>query len=157
MLTPPSTGWDHVPVSTDLSIEADIARIKHVRNVVYAHASQASVDDATFNNYWQDIREPLVRLGGADYGAAIDKLKTECMDLEMEAHYLELLEQWKRDEDNIKDTLEEIKETISYLPTAVLAVLAQSKFFHPQYESTNSPLSSCFHGRLVDMHDKWSL
>ena len=60
----PITGWDTLPPATDKSREADIARVKYFRNTVCAHAEQASVDDATFNTYWQDIRDTLVRLGG---------------------------------------------------------------------------------------------
>ena len=66
-LTPPVTGWDVLPAATDLSREADISRIKYFRNTVYAHAEHASVDDATFDTHWKEIRDTLVRLGGATY------------------------------------------------------------------------------------------
>ena len=105
-LPTPATGWDRLAAVTDLTHEADIARVKYFRNTVYAHAEQASVDDVTFNTYWQDIRDTLVRLGGIKYKAAIDNLETECMDPDIEDHYKELLNQWKRDENNVKDQLE---------------------------------------------------
>ena len=107
-LAAPATGWDAVPAATDVSLEADIARIKYFRNTVYAHADQASVNDATFSSHWNSIRDILVRLGGVKYRAAIDHLETECMDPEAEEHYIELLGQWKKDEDNVKDKLEEL-------------------------------------------------
>ena len=66
-LTPPVTGWDVLPAATDLSREADIARVKFFRNTVYAHAEHASIDDATFDTNWKEIRDTLVRLGGATY------------------------------------------------------------------------------------------
>ena len=69
-LSPPGgaiTGWDVLPDATDLSCEADIVRVKFFRNTVYAHAKRASVDDVTFKKYWKDIRDTLVRLGGATY------------------------------------------------------------------------------------------
>ena len=105
-LLSPFTGWDTLPAVTDVTREADIVRIKYFRNTVYAHAEHASVDAATFNAYWQDIRDTLVRLGGVKYKAAIDNLETECMDPDIEDHYKELLNQWKRDENNVKDQLE---------------------------------------------------
>ena len=111
-LRSPVTGWDKRPPVTDVSREADIARVKYFRNSVYAHAEHASIDDATFNTYWQDIRDTLVRLGGVQYRAAIDNLETECMDPEIEDHYKELLSQWKKDEDNVKDQLNEIGSEI---------------------------------------------
>jgi len=111
-LAAPATGWDALPAATEVSLEADIARVKYFRNTVFAHAEQASVDDATFNRYWCEIRDALVRMGGVAYRAAIDNLKTECMDPDVEEHYKELLRQWKNDEDNIKDDLKEIKNLI---------------------------------------------
>ena len=66
-LAPPVTGWDVLPAATDPSREADIARVKYFRNTVYAHAEYASIDDATFNTHWKEIRDTLVRLGGATY------------------------------------------------------------------------------------------
>ena len=108
-LSPPLTGWDKLPSPGDTSREADIARVKYFRNTIYGHAEQASVDDVTFNQYWQDIRDTLVRLGGKQYGVAIDTLKIECMDPDVEDHYKELLKQWKKDDDNMKDRLSEVE------------------------------------------------
>ena len=99
-----------VPAATDLSPEADIVRIKYYRNTVYGHASEASVDDAIFSQYWEDIQDALVRLGGTCCQDAVDDLKTECMDPEFEEHYQELLEQWVKDEISIKEKLDQIEE-----------------------------------------------
>ena len=66
-LVPPVTGWDMLPTSTDISQEADIARIKLLRNTVYAHAESASVDPATFNKLWREIRDTVERLGGLKF------------------------------------------------------------------------------------------
>ena len=106
-LIPPTTGWDNLPPSADTSVEANIARFKYYRNHVYGNASEASVDDATFNTYWQDISNALVGLG-AD-AAAINTLKTESMDPVIEKHYQELLRKWKKDDDSSKDRLDEIE------------------------------------------------
>ena len=108
-LTPPATGWDNLPPATDTSFEANIARVRYYRNQVYGHASQASVDDSTFHSYWQDISNALVGLGADAF--VIKKLKTESMDPVIEEHYQVLLREWKKDEDNIKDSLDEIEGT----------------------------------------------
>ena len=79
-LSPPAAGWDALPPATDMSTEADIAWVKYFRNAVYGHAEKASVDDATFHVYWQDIKDALVRLGWPACGVATDDLKNECMD-----------------------------------------------------------------------------
>ena len=109
-LVPPPTGWDNLPAATDLTPEADIVRIKYYRNIIYGHASEASVDDATFSQYWKDIQNVLVRLGGTCYQDTIDDLKTECMDSDFEEHYQELLKQWVKDDISIKERLDRIEE-----------------------------------------------
>jgi len=115
-LLTPATGWDDLPPATDTSTQADIARIKFYRNTVYAHANQASVDNATFSHYWQDIRDTLVRLGGAGvYEEAIDSLANDSMDPEIEQHYRELMRNWKKDEDSVKDRLDEIEKKLDDL------------------------------------------
>ena len=106
-LTAPSTGWDSLPPASDTSVEANIARVKYYRNSVYGHASQASVDNPTFNSLWQDISAALVVLG-VD-AAAIAQLKTETMDPDTEKHYQQLLKEWKKDEDNMKDKLDRME------------------------------------------------
>ncbi|KAL9965341.1 hypothetical protein ACROYT_G029130 [Oculina patagonica] len=111
-LVPPATGWDNLPLVTDVTPEADIARIKFHRNTVYGHATEASVDDATFGVYWNDIRVTLVRLGGANYQDAINDLEKECMDPDFEEHYRDLLRQWVKDEASIKDKLDELNRKL---------------------------------------------
>ena len=128
-LTSPATGWDKLPAVTDVSREVDIARVKYYRNTVYGHAECASVDDAAFNAYWGDIRDTLVRLGGVKYKTAIDKLETEVMDPDLEDHYKELLTQWKKDEDNMKDELNEIKKTLVDLKSKVSTLFKITRSF----------------------------
>ncbi|XP_015748911.1 PREDICTED: NACHT, LRR and PYD domains-containing protein 12-like isoform X2 [Acropora digitifera] len=103
-LRPPvSTGsWDKLPPDSDNSTEANIVRIKWYRNDVYGHATKASVDDATFNALWQKISSAVLALGSG-YGTDISRLKTECMDPAAEAHYQQLLRDWKKDDDILKE------------------------------------------------------
>ena len=103
----PATGWDSLPSASDTSVEANIVRVKFYRNSVYGHAIQASVDDPTINTLWQDISAALVALG-VDI-AAINKLQTESMDQEREGHYRELLRDWRKDEDSVKDKLDKME------------------------------------------------
>ena len=111
-LVRPYSGWDTLPLAADTTLEADIVRIKCYRNTVYGHASEASVDDPTFNQYWQDIQDALVRLGGAGYRSAIDDLKKECIDPDFAEHYKKLLKQWVIDEVSIKERLDKMKEEL---------------------------------------------
>jgi len=49
-----------------------------------------------------------VRLGGAGYGDAMDKIMHQKTDPITEEHYKELLMQWKKNEDDIKDKMNEL-------------------------------------------------
>ena len=98
-----------IPPVTVMSTEVNIVRVKCYCNTVYGHAGPASVDDAAFNTCWQDISNAMVALGGASYAAAI-----KCMDPDTEEHYRELLKQWKKDEDIIKEKLEEMEGMLEF-------------------------------------------
>lgn len=114
-LAPPPTGWDLLPRAVDTSTEADIVRLKVFRNLVYAHAASASIDDPTFHQLWQDIKDTLVRLGGIQFLHAIDLLKNECMDPEVEERSQALVAEWVKDEITIKEALCEIRQTLGSL------------------------------------------
>lgn len=118
-LSPPINGWDRLPPVAEGSASANIARVKFYRNTTYGHAEQAAVDDTTFNTLWQDIGDAIVGLGGAKYAAAIIKLKNESMDPDMEEHYKELLSMWKKDEDKIKEKLEEVEGKLEHVEEQV--------------------------------------
>jgi len=122
-LKPPVTGWDKLPSPGDISCEADIVRVKYFRNTIYGHAEKASVDDVTFQQYWHDIREALVRLGGAQYAVAIDKLKTESMDPELEDEFIDLLKEWKKNDDDIKERLSEVETELKKVKVQVDAMI----------------------------------
>ena len=104
-LNPPSTGWDCLPPATNISIADDIARVKYYRNSLIGYASQASMDDSSFSAYWQEVREALVRLGGAHFRSEIDNLEQDCMNPKLK-------KQLKKDDDSIKEKVEEIEGNV---------------------------------------------
>jgi len=113
-LSPPiSTGnWDKLPPDSDNSTEANIVRIKCYRDEVYVHATEASVDDPTFNALWQKISSVVLALESETnysaiiYKTAINRLAAaEWMDPAAEVHYIKLLSDWKKDDDTLKEIL----------------------------------------------------
>ena len=74
-----------------------------------SHAGEGFVSDAVFSSYWQQIHNTLVRLAGADYEDVIEQMSCQEMDLLNEEHFRELLKQWRKVEDNIKDELNELE------------------------------------------------
>ena len=129
-LTFPESGWEKLPPSSDKSVEANIAKIKYYRNSFYAHSIKASVDDATFNSLWQDISAALKALG-VDANS-INKLKSEGIDPYMERNYRELLQQCQRDENGIKEKLDDITGTTyrrNQTTTKILQVISWVTFY----------------------------
>ena len=61
-LSPPTTGWNDMPPVGDTSKSADIVRIKLFRNQVN-HVASPRLDDAKFDELWQEISQSLIRLG----------------------------------------------------------------------------------------------
>jgi WD40 repeat protein len=86
---PPITGWDAMPVDTDRSMEANIVRLKFLRNNVYAHVTSTQVDNATFESLWQKISQALVELNIPQND--VDDLKTCSLDKESDENLLQKL------------------------------------------------------------------
>ena len=61
-LTPPITGWDNLPNSTDHSLGADLVRITIYRNTIYGHNHNMEITNADFEKLWMEISEALLRI-----------------------------------------------------------------------------------------------
>ena len=121
-LTPPTTGWNALPASTDHSLTADVARIKYYRNSVYGHVNQGmAIGDNEFKTLWQEISEALVRIAGQisstrknAWKGAIAKYLLDPLTTEDERNVQEL-EAWYKNDMEIKKSMDEINERISRL------------------------------------------
>ena len=112
-----------MPPTTDTSISADILRIKIFRNVVYGQTASAQYDDATFEKLWQEISQPLVRLGIPQRN--IDELKVAPLSLE-EKRYSEKLKELKELEEkmtNIKSPMVEKSAEVKKLKGTLCNIL----------------------------------
>ena len=102
-ITPPSSGWHTKPLPSDISLEANLARVKFFRNELYGHVSTTGVNMPTFLSLWQEISAVLVALGLDQ--VEIDRLKAEHSG---EEDYHDLLRDWSESEEDIKSQLREI-------------------------------------------------
>jgi len=116
-LVPPTTGWDALPISTDHSLAADLARIKCYRNTVYSHVNQQMeiTDDSQFLSLWEEISGALVRIAGQispakkiQWQGSIDKFLKDPLTAEDERNVQELLE-WYRNDMEVSKSIEELK------------------------------------------------
>lgn len=106
-LTCPATGWFSLPSPSDMSLEANIVRIKYYRDWVYEHAIEASVDDVKFNALWEDISRALMGLGVEEH--TIKVLRKESMDPETKQYYEQLLAEYRKEEDSIRNKVTAIE------------------------------------------------
>ena len=138
-LTKPGTGWDVMPPTGDVSASADVARIKLFRNQVYGHIASTQLDDATFNTLWQEISQPLNRLGIPQKD--IDEIKMAPLSPEEES-YIKKLKEWKEREDYILSKLNNIETEVSNLRKTV------ENFFPSQGKPDEWEPTSCLPDRL---------
>ena len=113
-LTPPPSGWHTKPPPSDTSSEANLARVKHYRNVLYGHVTTTGVDTPTFSALWTEISGVLVSLG-LDR-AEVDRLKAEKGG---EQDYIDVLIEWDDSEEDIKSQLKNIHQVQSQTHQAV--------------------------------------
>ena len=102
-LSPPLTGWHTKPPPSDNSLEANLARVKFFRNMLYGHVTSTGVDATSFSSFWQEISITLHSLGLDQ--AEIDRLKAERGG---EQDYLDVLIEWADSEQDIKAQLTNI-------------------------------------------------
>ena len=123
-LTPPVTGWDALPGSTDDSLEADLARIKYYRNSLYGHVNEnMEISDYEFSVHWSEISEALMRISGQISPAkakqnAIDKFLKDPLTEEAKRHEQEL-QRWYQNETEVKEYLEKVESSVKNLEKEV--------------------------------------
>ena len=117
-LTPPVTGWDMFPNRTDLSLEADLARVKFYRNEVYGHSKNMEISDAKFVDLWREISKALLRIARIfsvskknEWKTSIDKFLHDPLTPDSAQSLAELQSWYKKDMDT-KDMLEQHKNML---------------------------------------------
>ena len=113
-LTPPPSGWHTKPPSSDTSHEANLARVKFYRNVLYGHVTTTGVDATSFSALWTEISGVLVSLGLDQ--AEVDRLKAEKGG---EEDYIDVLIEWAASEEDIKSQLKNIHQSQSQMHQVV--------------------------------------
>ena len=113
-LTPPHSGWHTRPPPSDTSHEANLARVKFYRNVLYGHVTTTGFDRPTFSALWTEISGVLVSLGLDQ--AEVDSLRAEKGG---EEDYIYVLIEWADSEEDIKSQLENIHQSQSQTHEAV--------------------------------------
>ena len=143
-LAGPATGWNNLPIDSDVSSDANIVRIKCYRNEL-CHSISTGITNAEFKDKWDKISSTLVALGLDQ--KEIDRLKTEPIDHDTERRVKAEVKQWTLDfetqmynlEQEVKQMKTEIskiqetfrekntEEVLNSLPDEVLEVFGRSE------------------------------
>ena len=116
-LTPPATGWDILPNSTDHSLEADLARIKFYRNKIYGHNHSMEITNADFEKLWMEISEALLRIASSISSAKRDEWKKSIEKFFLEPltpdaeECVDELRLWHKKDMETKDEIEKLRIT----------------------------------------------
>ena len=116
-LTPPATGWDILPNSTDHSLEADLARIKFYRNKIYGHNHSMEITNADFEKLWMEISEALLRIASSISSAKRDEWKKSIEKFFLEPltpdaeECVDELRLWHKKDMETKDEIEKVRTT----------------------------------------------
>ena len=116
-LTPPATGWDILPNSTDHSLEADLARIKFYRNKIYGHNHSIEITNADFEKFWMEISEALLRIASSISSAKRDEWKKSIEKFFLEPltpdaeECVDELRLWHKKDMETKDEIEKVRTT----------------------------------------------
>ena len=120
-LTPPITGWDNLPSSTDHSLGADVVRIRIYRNTIYGHNHSMEMTNAEFEKLWMEISEALLRIASSISSAKRDEWKKsiesffhEPLTPDAQENVLQL-RAWYRKEMETKDKVEELTEVVKQM------------------------------------------
>ena len=99
---PPSGSWHKMPPVSDTSTEANLARIKYYRNVLFAHVTTTGIQTSVFDVKWQEISSVLVSLGLSQ--SEVDRLKREpCGE-----DYVSAVMEWTKSDEEIQFQLKNL-------------------------------------------------
>ena len=103
-LSPPTSGsWHKMPPASDTSFEANLARIKYYRNVLYGHVTTTGIPKLLFDVKWQEISSVLVSLGLNQ--SEVDRLKREpCGE-----DYISAVTEWMKNDEEIQFQLKDLR------------------------------------------------
>ena len=102
---PPSGSWHKMPPVSDTSFEANLARMKYYRNVLYGHVTTTGIPTPVFDVKWQEVSSVLVSLGLSQ--SEVDRLKREpCGE-----DYVSAVTEWMKNDEEIQFQLKDLLRT----------------------------------------------
>ena len=118
-LTPPSSGnWDERPDPAHQSKTDDLVRIKFHRNQTYAHVKEMKLEDAEFQQIWNELSSAMIRLAKrmsctkeTEWKNIIDSYSSAPLTSK-EEEYVEDLKAWYDNDKELKEEIEKLGEKL---------------------------------------------
>ncbi|KAK3107609.1 hypothetical protein FSP39_018260 [Pinctada imbricata] len=91
-IPPPTKGWGKDPDPNDVSLSANIERIRITRNKEYGNPLSSSLSNSDFNDIWSTVKSSVIQIdiflnNNRTYEKEVEFLKNETMDPEMAKQY----------------------------------------------------------------------
>ncbi|XP_053390032.1 uncharacterized protein LOC128552964 [Mercenaria mercenaria] len=114
-LPPPAKGWKYPPKTRDVSVAADLIRLKTIRNVIVGHHPRARLPKWRFDDEWQKVSEIILRLqqqiapgNEVHIEKRIEEYRVQRLDPSVENKYDEKLKEWHEEVTKMQDQVEEL-------------------------------------------------
>ncbi|KAK3107221.1 hypothetical protein FSP39_009761 [Pinctada imbricata] len=110
-------GWGKDPDPNDMSLAANIERIRNARNVAVGHMITSSLSNSDFNDVWSTVRSSVVEIdkflnNNKKYEKDVDFLRNETMDPEMAKRYEERLHDQVQEDTETRKMITETKQIV---------------------------------------------
>ena len=110
-LTAPPTGWHKMPADGDVSLEANIVRIKCFRNEL-CHSASTVIPNGEFEDKWNKISSSLKELQASIYEKKIQNLKNDLIDHDLTPRVEEQIEQWRREHQDEGEVMSQLRSCL---------------------------------------------
>ena len=127
LIPPPGPrGWDDLPNGSDHTLVADLVRIKYYRNEIHGHRHSMEISNTEFVRLWKEISEALLRIAANISPAKRDEWKMSINNLcrkpltPDEERCIEELENWYKQDMDLKNEVAELRKEVKTLLTLVL-------------------------------------
>ena len=116
-ITPPATGWNARPANTDLSLAADLTRVKYYRDFVYGHVNQSvmKMTDDEYFSLCEEISDSLLRIAQqistekrGEWHKIIRNFLKDPLVVEEGKNVQELLRRYENDTEVMKELIPEL-------------------------------------------------
>ncbi|XP_053380103.1 E3 ubiquitin-protein ligase DZIP3-like [Mercenaria mercenaria] len=119
LLPPPQKGWGNRPSKSDLSLSADLLRLRDIRNSIVAHKRTAALYKEKFERLWEELEDILIRVNNEVGPGTSEELeqkikfyRSRSLDGHDESKYSQKLEELWENCEEVSRLQEKVEELV---------------------------------------------